>query len=170
MIAEYPTLKSYRSHKTQSRTSLIEGTGLYAIENILKNEIVAVRSGHLIDSNQLKENADVIQGSEHQIEDDLYLAPLHPDEFKNIMCYINHSCNPNLGIKGNIIIVAMKDILPGEELCLDYAMVFNNQTSFTCHCGFKNCRGIVSGKDWMNKDLQNQYRYYFSTYLQQRII
>lgn len=90
-------------------------------------------------------------------------------EFNEVMCYLNHSCQPNLGLRGNVIIVAMRDIEAGEELCPDYAMIFNNEMKFECKCGVKNCRQTVTGKDWKLKELQKKYQNYFSSYLLKKI-
>ena len=38
------------------------------------------------------------------------------------MLFINHSCEPNVGFAGNTVLVAMRDISPGEELTTDYAL------------------------------------------------
>jgi ribosomal protein S18 acetylase RimI-like enzyme len=56
--------------------------------------------------------------------------------------YGNHSCNPNLS--GNH--VALRNIEPGEELTVDYAQFSDINWSMECHCGSKNCKGIVKGK------------------------
>ena len=45
---------------------------------------------------------------------------------------------------------ALKDILPGEEICYDYNFsLFNTDQGQECKCGSKDCRGIIGGK---NKD------------------
>lgn len=162
-------ISSYRSPKTEYRSSSIAGYGRFATEDIKKDEIVAIRSGHIVDSQGLLKNAKVINGSEHQIADNFYLVPLIEKEFQEIMCYLNHSCNANIGMQGNVVIVAMRDIKAGEELCLDYAMIFNNEMKFECKCGLKECRKIVTGKDWMKKELQDKYQNYFSSYLLKKI-
>lgn len=162
-------LKSYRSLKTEIKESLIDGQGLFAKTSINKGEIVVVRAGHIITEKELHEHSDIIDDSDLQISDNLYLAPLSKEEFKNIMTFVNHSCNPNLGLLGNIIFVAMQNIEAGQELLLDYAMFDNNNDQFICNCKSKNCRKIITGKDWMKKDLQDKYGDYFSSYLLEKI-
>lgn len=162
-------IASYCSPKTESRESAIEGKGRFAKEAISRGEIIAIRSGHLVNGKQLEEYADVIDDAEHQIADDFYLIPPSRNEFEDIMCFINHSCVPNVGILGNIILIAIRDIEAEEELCLDYAMVFNNEKTFACQCGKDSCRKTITGKDWMNKNLQEKYGDYFSSYLLQKI-
>lgn len=162
-------LTSYRSPKTEFKSSSIEGKGRFAKESISKGDIIAIRSGHVINGEQLKKFADIIDGAEHQIADDFYLAPLSKKEFDDVMCYINHSCKANVGVLGNVIIIAIRDIEAGEEICLDYAMIFSNEKTFECRCGLENCRKMVTGKDWQRKDLQEKYGSYFSSYLLDRI-
>jgi hypothetical protein len=162
-------ISSYCSAKTEYRTSVIEGKGRFAKENIRQGETVAIRSGHLINGEQLESYAKIINDAEHQIADDFYLAPLTQEEFSHVMCFLNHSCTPNVGMLGNIIIVAMRDIKVGEELCLDYAMIFSHQKTFSCRCGVETCRKTITGKDWLRKDLQRKYGGYFSSYLLQKI-
>lgn len=36
--------------------------------------------------------------------------------------YINHSCNPNMGIKGSVTFVALRDIKKDEEITFDYSI------------------------------------------------
>ncbi len=162
-------LSSYRSPKTEFKQSVIEGQGRFAKEAIRQGEIIAIRAGHIINGEQMRKYADVINHAEHQIADDFYLAPLSKQQFNDVMCFINHSCCPNVGMLGNIIIVAMQDIQAGEELCLDYAMIFSHEKTFACKCGMENCRQIIKGNDWMRSDLQQKYGHYFSSYLLQKI-
>jgi uncharacterized protein len=38
-----------------------------------------------------------------------------------------------------------------------------------CRCGSQNCRRIVTGRDWMKKELQERYRGWFCWFLQKKI-
>merc|ERR1711969_48380 len=57
-----------------------------------------------------------------QIHDDLYLSPRTAAEVDETAIRINHSCDANVGFRGQVVYVAMRDIAVGEELCHDYAM------------------------------------------------
>ncbi|MBI3074598.1 MAG: hypothetical protein HYY92_00040 [Parcubacteria group bacterium] len=84
--------------------------------------------------------------------------------------HVNHPCNPNMGILGNVINVAMRDVGAGEELTADYAMVYSHPSfRLECHCGAENCRKIITGDDWKKKELQEKYRGFFSAYIQKKI-
>src|SRR6266567_936226 len=114
---------SYRSPKTEVRASQIHGRGLFAIADIAKDEIVAVKGGHIINRETLREKVTPRLGPvEIQIDKDLFIAPVTEEEREDSMLYSNHSCNPNLGMRGEITFVAMRDIRAGEELTHDWAM------------------------------------------------
>ena len=161
---------SYRSPKTQVRASPIHGQGLFAIAPIAKDEIVAVKGGSIVNGKILREKITPTLGpAEIQIDDDLYIAPVTGDERDGSMLYSNHSCNANLGIRGEITFVAMRDIAIGEELTHDWCMTDNDNYSVKCNCGAPNCRGTLTGKDWQKPELQTKYAGYFSEYLQKKI-
>jgi hypothetical protein len=45
---------SYRSPKTEVRESSIYGRGLFARADIAKNEVVAIKGGHIVDRERLR--------------------------------------------------------------------------------------------------------------------
>jgi uncharacterized protein len=161
---------SYRSSKTEVRESKIHGRGLFAIADIAKNEIVAVKGGHIVNRKTLREKITPRLGPvEIQIDDDLFIAPVTEEERELSMLYSNHSCDPNLGVRGEITFVAMREIRAGEELTHDWAMTDDDDYSVECNCGAANCRQILTGKDWQRTDLQERYANYFSAYLAYKI-
>ena len=149
--------------------SKIEGRGLFAIEPVKKGEVVAIKGGHIIDWKTLKKHEKLIGASYLQIDDDFVLAPLRKNEVEKVMMFLNHSCNPNVGVRGEITFVAMCNIKKGEELTIDYAMIDDDSYRMKCNCGAKNCRKIVTGKDWKHKDLQRKYGKYFAAFLRKKI-
>jgi SET domain-containing protein len=161
---------SYRSPKTEVRESQIHGRGLFATADIEKDEIVAVKGGHIVDRKTLREQVTPRLGAvEIQIGDDLFIAPVTAEERESSMLYSNHSCDPNLGMRGEITFVAMRNVRAGEELTHDWATTDDDDYSVECKCGSANCRGTVTGKDWQRRELQRRYAGYFSAYLAQRI-
>jgi uncharacterized protein len=161
---------SYLSPKTEVRESKIHGRGLFAIADIAKDEIVAVKGGHIVDGKTLREKITPVLGSvEIQIDDDLFVAPMTEEERELSMLYSNHSCDPNLGVRGEITFVAMREIRAGEELIHDWAMTDDDDYSVECNCGASACRKALTGKDWQRGDLQKRYAGYFSAYLARKI-
>jgi len=161
---------SYRSPKTEVRESKIHGHGLFAIDDIVKDEIVLVKGGHIVDGKTLREKITPRLGPvEIQIDDDLFIAPVTDQERELSMLYSNHSCNANLGIRGEITFVAIRDIRTGEELTHDWATTDDDNYSVECKCGAPDCRKILTGKDWQRPELQERYAGYFSAYLARKI-
>jgi uncharacterized protein len=123
---------------------------------------VAVKGGHIVDRKILREKITPQLGPvEIQIDDDLFITPVTDEERELSMLYSNHSCNPNLGVRGEITFVAIRDIRAGEELTHDWAMTDDDDYSMECKCGASNCRNILTGKDWQRPDLQKRYTCYF---------
>jgi SET domain-containing protein len=161
---------SYRSPRTEVRESNIHGHGLFATADIAKDEIVAVKGGHIVDGERLRQEITPQLGPvEIQIDDDLYIAPVTAGEREGSMLYSNHSCDANLGIRGEITFVAMRDIRAGEELTHDWCTTDDGDYSLKCNCGSSNCRGTLTGKDWQRPELQQRYAGYFSAYLSRKI-
>ena len=164
------TALSYRSSKAEVRESKIHGRGLFATADIAKDEIVAVKGGHIVDSKTLRGKITPVLGPvEIQIDDDLFITPTTDEERELSMLYLNHSCDPNLGMRGEITFVAMRDIRADEELTHDWAMTDDDDYSIECKCGTSNCRKTLTGKDWRRPDLQKRYAGYFSAYLARKM-
>ncbi|HEX2207266.1 MAG TPA: SET domain-containing protein-lysine N-methyltransferase [Longimicrobium sp.] len=147
----------------------IAGRGLVAVDAIAAGEVVGVKGGSVVTTEQLRALPERLQNSAVQITDDLHLVALTEDEYEAVMLFINHSCEPNVGFAGNVVLVAMRDVDPGEELTTDYAMFDDHEGSMDCACGRPTCRKVVDGRDWMRPDLQERYRGYFSWYLQRKM-
>jgi hypothetical protein len=89
---------SYLSPKTVVKPSGIAGRGLYAAALLALGEVVCVKGGHLIDRETLERHKEVVNEADMQITDDLFLAPLSADEYEGVMMFLNHSCEPNVGV------------------------------------------------------------------------
>src|SRR6266496_5626366 len=160
---------SYLSPKTEVRESKIHGRGLFATTDIAKNEIVAVKGGHIISREELREITPRLGPVEIQINDHLFIAPVAEEERESSMLYSNHSCDANIGMRGEITFVGMRDIHAGEELTHDWATTDDDDYSVKCNCGSPKCREILSGKDWQRPELQQRYAGYFTAYLARKI-
>jgi len=164
------TVSSYISPKAvKGRPSGIEGRGLVAVAPIAVGEIVAIKGGHIVDSDTLAGLPERLRNSDVQIADDFHLAAVEEAEYEPVMLFINHSCEPNVGFAGNIVLVAMRDVAAGEELTTDYALFDDYGGVMECRCGVPSCRGVIGGRDWQRPDLQRKYGTYFSSYLLRRL-
>lgn len=161
---------SYRSPKTEVRESPIHGRGLFAKAKIDKGEVVLVKGGHIVNGETFRRDIAPSLGSvEIQIGDDFFIAPVTSEERELSMLYSNHSCDANLGMRGEITFVAIRDIAAGEELTHDWCMTDDDESETKCHCRSNNCRGVITGKDWQKPELQKKYAGYFSAYLAEKI-
>jgi hypothetical protein len=143
------------------------GYAVTAIAPISAGEVIAVWGGGIVTSAELADLPPAYREHTIQVEEGLFLASLIADDPAD---YANHSCDPNAGLSGQIVLVAMRDIREGEEITFDYAMTDGDPyDEFACACGSAHCRGRVSGDDWRHPELWERYSGYFSPYLQRRI-
>jgi uncharacterized protein len=143
------------------------GGGVRAMQPIALGEVIAVWGGAIVGAEELASLSPDYREHTVQVEEGLFLASLVPDDPAD---YVNHSCDPNAGLSGQIVLVAMRDITSGEEISFDYAMTDGEPyDEFTCACGTPSCRGKVTGNDWRLPELWQRYQGYFSPYLQRRI-
>ena len=164
---------SYITDKVKVRGSGIDNQGVFAVKPLKKGEISSVWGGFIItqkDFNRLEKTCfKSIENYATKVADGFYLVSskkggLEDDDF------FNHSCEPNAGINGHLLMVAMRDIACGDEVTYDYCMTDADfDYSFKCRCGTNSCRNKITTKDWMNPLLQKKYKGYFSWYVQDKI-
>jgi hypothetical protein len=164
--SEHATV-SWLTPKAELRAAGRKGLGIFASQVIGRGETVAGFGGHVMGRDEFDRLDEDRRAHSIQIDAELYLVSpvdLEPAD------YVNHSCEPNAGLLGNVLVAAMTDIAPGEEICFDYAMCdAADYDEFVCECATPSCRGLVTGADWQRPELQSRYAGYFSSYLAQRI-
>jgi len=164
-------LKSYTSPKVKVKESKLGGKGLFAKEKIKKGKIIIDYTkgpGKFLSAKEA--GALYKKGNDYmiQVDHDTFFGATNKDELE-VADFVNHSCDPNCGIKGKLRIVAMRDIDKGEEVAFDYAMTESSDYAMKCKCKSAYCRGVIHGDDWKLKDLQKRYNGFFSDYLQKKI-
>ena len=158
---------NWLSPKAQARPAGDKGMGSFVIEPIAAGETVVGFGGSVTTIDILETLSADQQHRSIQVADELYLTPSSNREAGDM---INHSCEPNLGLLGSIVLVAMRDIEVGEELTFDYATCDDSDyDEFDCLCGAPSCRGKVTGQDWKLPELQEKYAGWFSPYLARKI-
>lgn len=161
-------VKSILSDKVEIRESITHKKGMFAKKTIKKGEIVFIKGGHILKREQIFSSG--IINSYHPIDDLYYIGATNAKEENDIKLYVNHSCNPNCGIRGEITFVVIRNIEESEELTIDYAFLDNEDYNFECNCGASNCRRVITGRDWKIKEIQDKYFDYFATYLKEKIL
>ena len=153
--------------KVQARPAGEKGWGSFAAEPIAAGETVAAFGGCVVTESVLHTLSHDRQSRSIQVDVGLYLVSGDTPEPGD---FLNHSCAPNCGLLGQMLLVAMRDIVPGEEMTFDYAMCdASDYDEFRCLCGQPTCREVVTGSDWRNPELQEKYAGWFSPYIARRI-
>jgi SET domain-containing protein len=157
---------SYLTPKAEARRKPNGQMGIFAREPIARDEIVSVWGGEILTRAQVQQLPERLQQYVMQVEQDFFLGGGTQDATN----YFNHSCNPNVGFSGQLVLLALRDIAPDQEICFDYAMCDGSAyDEFECQCGAPNCRKKIRGTDWQIPELWERYRGYFVPYLQRRI-
>lgn len=157
---------SYLTPKAEPRRKPNGQMGIFAREPIARDEIVAVWGGEILTRAELEQLPERYQQYTMQVEEDFFLGGLGEDATN----YFNHSCDPNVGLEGQMVLRALRNIAPEQEICFDYATCDGSAyDEFECHCGAPSCRKRVTGNDWRIPELWEKYRGYFLPYLQRRI-
>ncbi len=130
---------------TEVIESIIHGFGRKALSTIRAGEAVCVAGGHA----HLKKNVKWDTGL---LIDEEFILQMPPHS--NYEAFLNHSCDPNLYIDGQIVFRALREILSGEELTVDYGsfMVVQSVVIDKCGCGSDRCRKRITGEDYMSID------------------
>jgi SET domain-containing protein len=133
------------------RSSDVHAAGVFTTAPIRKGSKVVRYTGPQIS----KEEGDKLY--EHR--DITYLFALGKGDRvidgHGIAAFINHSCDPNCEtdeINGEIWILAVRNIRPGEELTYDYNLFDGEENDpATCHCKTKHCRGSLYSEGELRK-------------------
>lgn len=139
--------------------SNIHGKGIFAERNIKKGEIVCILKGKAVVF-EVKNKKDSECGPNWVgIGKDKWIDPAPP------FLYINHSCNPTVGIKGKVLFVALRNIKKDEEIVYDYSMSeIDPLWKMRCSCGQKNCRKIIRSIQFLPSEIYKKYLPYISTH------
>ena len=149
------------------------GWGIFAKADIGKDERLAIFGGKIMLIDEMYQIPEMMQSYTMQIEERFVLGPASsvPEDTD----FFNHSCDPNSGFKGQVFLVAMRDIRAGEEITFDYCMTVSESVGsdmvfeMDCACGSPWCRKTITEQDWMIPGLQLRYKGYFSPYIQDKI-
>lgn len=158
---------SWMSPKVMTAESAFHGRGIIAIERIEAGERLIVWGGPSYTDAHGAARARAEGRAVMQWDDDIFSCETDAPDWEEPFL-INHSCDPNSWMEGPFTIVAMRDIGPGEEITVDYALWEFDETrgpSWVCRCGSSCCRGGVTGSDWKLPELRKKYAGHFSPLL-----
>jgi len=153
--------------KLEVRETAACGKGVFAKSAIAYGERLIFLGGKIMPAIEISDDNGI------QIAEDLVLTMPVPGTTEGAS-FVNHSCDPNVGCQGQIVLVAMRPIQPDEEITFDYAMCLHPtpgmpRYEMQCRCGKPNCRKVITEDDWQIPEIQRRYDGYFQWYLQEKI-
>jgi len=128
----------------------IAGYGIYASRDMKEGEIIFKGEGRsqriitrrFVENNWNEDEKMHFRRYAYPVSEELFILW---DDDPSEWAPQNHSCDPNTAFDG-LNVQAVKTILKGEELTLDYAYFLDeNMEPFQCQCKSGNCRGLIMG-------------------------
>lgn len=140
------------------RSSGIHGKGVFCLMQIKTEDVIAIYTGE-----KLTDLFEVTRRTKQRPAGHTMFACYKSNSGELVVVdgaiggnstrFINHGCDPNCQFQTdgkNVIVCAIKDIFPGEELLLDYALESIAESvseeealAYACKCGSPKCRGTM---------------------------
>lgn len=140
---------------TAVRQSSIDKQGRFAVESIPEGALAGIVGGILTGTFDDKISMPISR--------EVYLNQL----FMNQRAAVNHSCDPNLILKGFNKLIAKRTIKANDELTVDYGSLCAGKGSIlieNCCCGARQCRKTIKTNDYLllPKDQLGAYPLYWT--------
>lgn len=129
------------------------GTGIFTTTEIPANVPIIEITGDIFTEDNIPDN-NVLQ-----IGNNSFIGPSGTKHD-----HIKHSCNPNCSVHivGNrAILYSLHVIAMGSEITFDYSTSSTDtldKWQMQCQCGLVQCRKIISGFQYLDKNIQDDYR------------
>ncbi len=167
----YPA-RSWADPRLENRPSALGGAGGYATAPFAAGEVLLILGGPVLTQAEMERAlADYIARGVYfnslQVEEGLHL---HLEDVLPVT--FNHSCDSNGWMTDATTVVARRNITPGEEVTVDYALQTAQPVPLLevpCACGTAVCRGRITGNDWQLPAVQERYRGHFAPFINARI-
>ena len=145
--------------------SKINGFGLFADRDYKKDEVLFIVKGKERRAKFTKSETKTFP-NDIAINYEKWITPFP----NNPWIFVNHSCDPNIGIRGRVTVIASRYIKKGEELSIDYSMVETNPYwSIKCSCRSPKCRHKIVSFTKLDKKLKKKYYEYLPAFLKKNI-
>lgn len=164
-------LHSWLSPKCHIQPSPLQGHGVFARQSIAERELVCVWGGVVYTAAEieaLSETFGHFQTHPIEVAEGFYLASTSLTAIDDAERF-NHSCEPNVGVQGQLIVQARRAIAAGEELTFDYETTDISMTPFECRCGAASCRQLIDGNAWKSPAFQQANAGWLSPYIAERV-
>lgn len=163
-------LSSWTLESLYTKESSINGGGLFTSAPIEAGTTVLVWGGVLVPYEEYDES--IHKGRATTAFDEKFCLTDFVGQQGGVDEWLNHSCDANTWMTDARTVVARRDISAEEEVTTDFALwwheldyVYTEQ----CGCSSEKCRTRITGGDWRNTAVQNQYRGHFVPFINKRI-
>lgn len=144
------------------RDAGVKGNGLFSKVAFKEGELVFLMEGPTRFFKAEIPSECYIYPDWYSVDKNIWIEPA--PFFNNI----NHSCNPNLGLRTSREFVARRNINPGEELSFDYSTTDDELPwIMDCECGELNCRRKVGAIQLLSEQQFQEIMPYVPKYFQQ---
>jgi hypothetical protein len=124
------------------------GRGLFAFRAFSPGETVLWFSGKVVDFTEVVLRGETA-GNPLQVDLDSFI------DVEHLGLFVNHSCEPNVGLRDSLRLVALRAIAIGEEIRYDYSTeMLGTNWKMICRCGAAGCRGVIKDFDLLPPSIQ----------------
>lgn len=151
--------------------SQISGQGLFVDEDIMAGDAILSFGGTFALVYD-RSSGKYIESTFTGVTDTIMICE-EADSEKDLSDYINHSCNPNVGMYDCLTLIAIRNIKKGEELLCDYSFWEADENwilECECNCRSELCRKRITGRDWRKIHSTDKSFLYFAPFIQRRIL
>jgi|SRR3989344_497390 len=132
--------------------SRVAGKGIFASRDIPKGEHILRFEGKVITLEGVLSKEEDVWGNAVQIGNETYIDVEAP------FVFVNHSCDPNSGLKDAATLVSVRDIAKDEEIAFDYSTCMDEDMwTMECRCGSTGCRGKIRDFKYVPVDVRTRY-------------
>lgn len=165
--------RSWISPKLVAGKSAIHGDGVFAAVPIGRGEKLMEFGGLAISGEEAASDLYRVR-TVWKVGDDTFLALPESDTEPSLDENLNHSCDANSWLDGEVTLSAKRDIRAGEEITLDHGTWDYEEDGYLwdrdhCSCGAGPCRKNLTVNDWQLADVQERYKGHFHPFVQQLI-
>lgn len=135
------------------------GLGVLAIRNIKKGDVIHEGKPISLSKQRTSHSFQVHENTHVQLD--------------KLSRSINHSCEPNAGIRSNTYLgynfIALRNIKMNEQITWDYETTEYESISVgKCLCGSLKCRGKTQGFRYLSSKIIKSYNGYIADYLKSK--
>jgi hypothetical protein len=151
--------------------SSLAGIGVFATQVIEESELVAIWGGIIYSAAEIGSLGNLyphFRSHPFEVAEGFFMGSTSNTAIDDAERF-NHSCSPNVGIKGQVVVLARRLIEPGEELTFDYETTDIAPDPFTCCCNTARCRSRIDGGRWQCPEFQRENAGWFSWFIAEKI-